>query len=220
VPSAVRVLMADDHPAVLAGMKTLVASDPNLQLVGEAGDGPSALALARTLRPNVTVLDLSMPGMNGIEVTAALRTELPGCRVMILSVHEDAGYLRQSLASGAFGYVLKRSAADHLVPAIHAVAAGEAYVDPAIAGKLAVAAEREAPPIVQRLPARLNEPESAVLHLVAAGHSNKQVALRLNLSLRSTEALRSRAMAKVGLRSRVELVRFARAQGWLAEDGE
>jgi DNA-binding NarL/FixJ family response regulator len=212
--------MADDHPAVLAGMKTLVAADPDLQLVGEASDGHAALQLARSLRPNVTVLDLSMPGMNGIEVTAALRTELPGCHTMILSVHEDAGYLRQSLASGAFGYVLKRSAADHLVPAIHAVAAGGAYLDPAIAGKLHGTTAHDAAPMVARLSAVLSQAETAVLHLVAAGHSDRQIALRLNLSMRSIEGHRSRAMAKLGIRTRVELVRYARAQGWSADSGE
>lgn len=215
--SVVRVLMADNHPAVLAGMTRLVAADPNLQVVGEASDGTAAVALARRLLPNVTVLDLSMPGMNGLEVTAVLRAELPDCRAMIVSVHEDAGYVRQSLASGALGYVLKRSAADHLVRAIHTVAAGEPYVDPALAGRLDGAGDHALAPVVVPAPAVLTEAESAVLRLLAAGYSNKQVAQQLRLSLRSTEAHRARAMASLGIRTRVELVRHAGAQGWLAD---
>ena len=140
-----RVLMADDHPIVLAGMKALVAADPELNIVGEARDGRTALQLAKDLRPDAAVLDIGMPGLNGLEVALALRTEAPEIRVIILTVHEDRAYLRQLLEAGVSAYLLKRSAAEELVRAIHAVAEGGLYLDPAIAGKVVGAAARSTP---------------------------------------------------------------------------
>ena len=131
-----RVLMADDHPIVLAGMKALVAADPDLDIVGEARDGRTALQLAKELQPDAAVLDIGMPGLNGLEVAQAMRTETPDTRVIILTVHEDRAYLRQLLEAGVSAYLLKRSAAEELVRAIHAVAAGGLYLDPAVAGKV------------------------------------------------------------------------------------
>jgi DNA-binding NarL/FixJ family response regulator len=133
--TVLRILMADDHPIVLAGLKALVQADPGLEIVGEARDGRTAQRLALSLRPDVIVMDISMPEMNGVEVARALLAEQPGPRILMLTVHEDRATLRQLLDLGVAGYLVKRSAADELPRAIRAVAAGGTYLDPAIAGK-------------------------------------------------------------------------------------
>ena len=212
-----RVFLIDDHPVVLAGMAALVAADAALEVVGEARDGRIALRLMAELQPDVAVLDLSLPGLNGVEVARQLRVECPHCRVLALTVHEDGAYLRQLLELGAAGYVLKRSAAEELIRAIHAVAAGGIYLDPAIAGRaVGVApprpAENDAPAT-----AELSEREMEVLRLTAAGHSNKIIAGRLHIGVKTVDTYKARFMAKLGFRSRVEVVRYALGKGWLNE---
>lgn len=210
-----RVLMIDDHPVVLAGLKALVEADPDFCIVGEARDGRNGLRLARQLLPQVVVLDVSMPEMNGLEVAAALLAEQPECRVLVLTVHEDRAYLRQLMEAGVSGYLLKRSASDELIRALHAVVAGGIYLDPAVAGKV-VGRPGRAPSQAQ--PGRaseLSERENDVLRLVAGGHSNKEISARLNISVKTVETYKARAMEKLGYRSRVELVRYAAEQGWL-----
>ena len=131
-----RVLMVDDHPVVLAGLKALVEADADFEVVGNARDGRTALRLAKQLLPDVVVLDISMPEMNGIEVATALLAERPECRVLVLTVHDDRAYLRQLVEAGVSGYLLKRSASDELIRALHAVVSGGMYLDPAVAGKV------------------------------------------------------------------------------------
>ena len=213
----IRVLMADDHPIVLAGMKALVAADPQLEIVGEANDGRTALQLARELRPDAAVLDISMPGLNGVELAIALRRDVPATRILILTVHEDRAYLRQMLEAGVSAYLLKRSAADDLVRAIHAVAAGGVYLDPAVAGKVVGANTRHSTGGHLGDPAELSEREAEVVRLVAAGHSSKEIASILTISVKTVETYKARAMEKLGFGSRVELVGYALSQGWLAK---
>ena len=213
----VRVLMADDHPILLAGLQALVGADPGLCIVGEARDGRTALRLALELRPDVVVLDISMPEMNGIEVTKALRAAWPECRILVLTVHEDRAYLWQLLEAGVAGFLLKRSAADELPRAIRAIRDGGVYLDPAVAGQVV---GRVAPGVQRSRAAgggELSERETEVLHGVARGHSNKEIAARCNISIKTVETYKSRALEKLGLRSRAELVRHAAEQGWLAE---
>jgi DNA-binding NarL/FixJ family response regulator len=216
-PTPLRVLMVDDHPVVLAGLKALVEADPDFQLVGEARDGRTALRLAQQLLPDVMVLDISMPEMNGIEVATALLTEQPACRVLVLTVHEDRAYLRQLVEAGVSGYLLKRSASDELIRALHAVASGGMYLDPAIAGKVVGRAARSSANLQPGRAAELSERETDVLRLVAGGHSNKEISARLNISVKTVETYKARAMEKLGYRSRVEVVRYAADQGWLRE---
>ncbi len=213
---ALRILMADDHPIVLAGLKALVQADPGLQIVGEARDGRSTLRLASLLHPDVVVLDLSMPEMNGAEVNRALLTEQPGCRILVLTVHEDRATLRQLLDLGVAGYLVKRSAADDLIRAIHAVAAGGTYLDPAIAGKV-VGGGQSATRAQGENGAELSERETDVLRLIANGHSNKEISARLAISVKTIETYKARAMEKLGFKTRVDVVRFAAAKGWLPE---
>lgn len=210
-----RVLLADDHPIVLEGMKALVTADPGLEVIGEAQDGHTALRLATELKPDIAIIDISMPGLNGISVTQMLRTACPTCKVLILTVHEDSSYLRQLLEIGISGYILKRSASEELIRAIVAVASGGLYLDPAIAGK-AVAVR---PPRIDDAevvdPVDLSAREIEVLRLTASGHSNKSMAGELNISVKTVETYKARAMEKLGFKTRVELVRFVLGQGWL-----
>jgi DNA-binding NarL/FixJ family response regulator len=209
--------MADDHPVVLAGLKALVGADPDFAIVGEARDGRTALRLAMQLTPDVVVLDISLPEMNGIELAAALRSERPDCRILVLTVHEERAYLRQLLELGVGGYLLKRSAADELSRAIRAVAAGGVYLDPAIAGKAVGGLGRVRGPSQSGEAAELSDRESDVLRMVASGHSNKAISARLSISVKTVETYKARAMGKLGFHSRVELVRYAADQGWLRE---
>lgn len=211
---AVRILLVDDHPIVLAGVKALVMTDPDVEVVGEAFDARSGLRLAVELAPDIVVLDISLPDLNGVKVAERLRNECPNCKILVLTVHEDRGYLRQLLHVGISGYLLKRSATTELGRAIAAVAAGGLYLDPAVAG---MAIELSAPraPDVQGN-ADLSQREIEVLKLAACGHSNKSAAALLGIGVKSAETYKARAMEKLGFRTRVELVRFAVSQGWLA----
>jgi DNA-binding NarL/FixJ family response regulator len=216
-PAPLRVLMADDHPIVLAGMKALVATDPELDIIGEARDGRVALELAKELRPDAAVLDIGMPGLNGLEVALALRTEAPEIRVIILTVHEDRAYLRQALEAGVSAYLLKRSAAEELVRAIHAVAEGGLYLDPAVAGKVVGTAPRSTPNTAFGAPADLSERETEVLRLLAEGHTSKEISSRLSISVKTVETYKARAMDKLGFKTRVDVVRYAASRGWLRD---
>jgi DNA-binding NarL/FixJ family response regulator len=182
-------------------------------VVGEAADGPAAVRLANELDPDVAVVDVSMPGLGGAEATAQMREARPDRKVVALTVHEDPGYLRLMLDAGATGYVLKRSAAAELVRAVRAVAAGGAYTDPALAagGPGRAGAELRAGG-----DAGLSEREEEVVRLIALGYGNKQVAARLKVSAKTVETYKARSLEKLGIRSRVEVVRFAVRQGWLA----
>jgi DNA-binding NarL/FixJ family response regulator len=214
-----RVFLADDHPVVLEGMKMLVKADPGLELVGDASDGPTVLALAIPLQPDVVVLDLSMPGMHGSEVAKALLTASPHSRILILTVHEDGAYLRQLLQLGVAGYVLKRSATDELRRGIHAVGAGGIYLDPAIAGR-AIGLEPAPAPVGVVEPSvadSLSHREVEVLRLTAMGYSNKEIATKMEIGVKTVDTYKARAMAKLGFQSRVEVVRFALAQAWLTD---
>src|SRR5262249_26012180 len=179
----IRIMIVDDHPLVLAGLRALVQNDPAIDLVGEATDGPLAVQLAIERKPDVIVLDLSLPGMSSIRVAQALRLQLPGCRIIVLSVHEDRAYLRRVLEIGISGYVLKRSAPQELIAAVRAVAAGGTYFDAAIAGLIVGRAEQSGSDIAAELSAR----EAEVLQLAAAGYTNREVSSRLRVSVKTIE---------------------------------
>jgi DNA-binding NarL/FixJ family response regulator len=211
-----RVFLVDDHPVVLDGIRALVRADPGFELVGDAVGGLSALRHAAELQPDIAVLDLSMRGLNGLEVVAALLAACPVTRVIVLTAHENGAYLRQLLALGILGYVLKRSDTGELGRAIHAVAAGGIYLDPAIAAQ----ADGLGPYLEQAATATgtgadLSAREIEVLRLAAAGHSNKVIAATLRIGVKSVDTYKARAMLKRGFQSRVDLIRFALAKGWL-----
>jgi DNA-binding NarL/FixJ family response regulator len=210
------VFLADDHAVVREGLKALINAQATMGVVGEAADGLLACELIPPLQPDVVVMDVSMPGLSGSQATARLRVECPAARVLALTVHEDKGYLRQLLAAGASGYVLKRAAPEELITAIRAVAAGGVYLDPGMAAKV-VGGFARAPAGTPPAGGELSERESEVARQTAAGHSNKEIAARLELSVKTVETYRARAMEKLGLQSRVGLVRYAVQQGWLQE---
>jgi DNA-binding NarL/FixJ family response regulator len=212
-----RIFLADDHEVVRAGLKTLVDAQSDMMVVGEASDGQSALEQTCNCAADVVIMDISMPQLNGTAATAQLRQQCPNIKVLALSVHEDTGYVRKLLEAGASGYVLKRSAADTLIQAIRMVAAGGVYLDPAIAGK--VVGSLLGKPVVVGDPtaAELSERETDVVRLIAQGYSNKEIAIQLNLSVKTVETYKARAMEKIGLDSRVAIVRYALQRGWLQE---
>ncbi len=213
-----RILLADDHETIRDGLKLLVNSQPDMEVIGEADNGRVAVQLALELKPDVVVMDVSMPELNGLQATQRLKQKCPQVKVLPLTRHTDDGYLHQLLQAGASGYVLKQSKSAELLRAIRAVAAGQTYLDPAITEKAITQirsgrqAARGATPN-----ANLSEREAEVLRLIALGHINKEVAARLDLSVKTVEAHKANGMRKMGMRSRVDLVRYALLQGWLRE---
>lgn len=208
-----RILLADDHAVVRHGLKALIQAEPDLKLIGEAADGETAFQEAVRLRPDVVVMDISMSRLSGAEATRRLKNTCPEIRVVALTAHEESGYVRQLLEAGATGYVLKRAAAHDLIQAIRTVAAGGVYLDPAVAGRVV---EEYVGPKSAVPEAELSGREGNVLRLLAQGYSNKEIAAQLELSVKTVETYKARAMEKLGLASRVDLVRYAMQQGWLA----
>ena len=212
----IRIVLADDHPIVLDGLRNLIRAEPDFELVGEAASGLSALKIIREQRPDVAVLDISMPELNGIVLSRRLDGEMPALRLLILTLHEDRAYLNQALEAGVRGYVLKRSAVENLVQAIRAVLVGGLYIDPAIVGRVF-----ESKQINKRLAARkgvapaLTDREADVLKMAALGFTNKEIASRLDVGVKSIETYKARGLEKLGLKTRAELVRYASGQGWL-----
>ena len=211
----IRILLADDHTVLRAGLRALLAGQCDLEVIGEASDGAEAIRLAQTLHPDVVVMDIGMPGVNGIDATARIKRELPGVKVLILSMHDDQGYLRQVLRAGASGYVLKRAADTELLAAIRAAARGEVFLDPAMAK--ALVEEVVQPSRSSAAEPVLSDREREVLRLLAYGHTNQQVADRLCIGVKSVETYKARLMEKLGLKGRAELVRYALQHGILKD---
>ncbi len=213
-----RVFIADDHAFVLEGLKAKVNAQPDMAVIGEATDGRTAVQKVQELLPDVVVMDFSLPVLDGAAATQEIKRLCPQVRVIALTVHEDRVYLRQLLEAGASGYVVKRSAAEDLIRAIQIVAAGGVYLDPAIGDKVIGGYIGRQPLKGQMLGQELSEREVEVVRLIARGFANKEIASQLNLSVKTVETYRARAMEKLGLNSRADLVRYASLQGWLAHD--
>jgi len=211
----IRILLADDHAVLRAGLRALLAAQGDLEVVGEASEGAEAIRLCQALRPDVVVMDIGMPGVSGIDATARIKRDLPGTKVLILSMHDDRGYLRQVLRVGASGYVLKKAADTELLAAIRAAARGELFLDPTLAK--ALVDEVMAPRVAGTEPPALSDREREVLRLLAHGHTNQQVADRLCISVKSVETYKARLMEKLGLKGRAELVRHALQHGLLKD---
>jgi len=214
--TATRIVLADDHPIVLDGLRNLLCKEADFELVGEAASGLAALKVIRDKRPDIAVLDISMPELNGIALSRRLAGELPELRVLVLTLHEDRAYLNQALEAGVRGYVLKRSAVENLVQAIRAVLVGGVYVDPAIVGRVFDGSRANIRPSANRsIAPALTEREADVLKMAALGFTNKEIASRLDVGVKSVETYKARGLEKLGLKTRAELVRYASAQGWL-----
>jgi two-component system, NarL family, response regulator NreC len=210
----IRVLLADDHTLIRAGLRMVVAAQPDLTVVGEAGDGRQAVAMAQNLKPDVVVMDIGMPGLNGIEAARQIRAALPETQVVMLSMHSDEAYVLRALKAGAKAYLLKDSAEPDLARAIRAAAAGKSFFSPAV-GKVLLedymrAMERSgAEDSYEVLSAR----EREILQLVAEGHSSKEIADMLHLSVYTVETHRARLMQKLNLRGTPELILYAVRKG-------
>jgi DNA-binding NarL/FixJ family response regulator len=210
-----RIMLADDHETVREGLKMIVNAQDDMEVVGFAGDGREAVARAQELLPDVLVLDISMPKLNGLKATEKLSEVCPQVKVLTLSRHADDGYIRELLAAGACAYVLKQSAPSELIHAIRAVAAGGKYIDPKLTAKVVDSYGDR----VSRGEAKgiLTDRESEVLRLIALGYSNKEIGARLSLSVKTIEVHKANAMRRLNMRSRIDLVRYAIFQGWLQD---
>jgi DNA-binding NarL/FixJ family response regulator len=210
--SVVRILLADDHAMLRDGVRMVLEAHPGFEVVGTADNGVEAVALAHSLQPDIAVLDVAMPVLNGLDATREIRAGCPDTEIVILSMHEGEDYLREALRAGAAGYVLKRAAAKELVGAIQAVQRGESYLDPALTRTLISDYVRK----VDRtdMPAdALTERQLEVLKLVAEGLTNRQIAARLNISIKTVQSHRANLMDKLDLHDRTELVRYAIRRG-------
>lgn len=201
----IRILLADDHAVVRQGFKMILAAQPDMEIVGEAGNGREALDLAGQLQPDVIVMDVAMPELNGIEATRRLSDLSPRTRVLALSMHKDSVYVREILRAGARGYLLKDSIASDLLAAVRAVARGEGYLSPGVSDAVLNDYRRHVTDPIDLLTSR----EREVLQMIAEGKTNKEIATVLNLSVYTVDAHRGRIMEKLNLHSVNELVRFA-----------
>ena len=215
--STLRILLADDHAMMREGLRSLVNAQADMEVVGEAGDGRAALLKARELQPDVVVMDISMPELNGIQATERLKGCCRKAKVLALTAYDDGGYLRQLLEAGASGYVLKRAAAEELVKAIRVVAAGGVYLDPALAGRVVSGYIGRKRLRGEAQNTELSEREEEVMRLVAWGYTNKEVAAYLNISVKTVETHKTNLMEKLDLKGRADIVRYALRQGWLRE---
>jgi two-component system, NarL family, response regulator NreC len=209
-----RILLADDHVTMRHGLRLLIDGETDMKVIAEASDGHAAIEKAISLKPDVIVMDISMPGMNGLVATRALKQYLPGVAIVTLTRHGDDAYLQELLRAGASGYVLKQSAPTELLQAIRAAAAGGQYLDSTLTARVTARVLGRADK-VKGPAATLSERESEVLRLIASGYSNKEIARQLSLSVKTVEAHKANAMRKLGLGGRIDIVKYAVLQGWL-----
>ena len=203
----IRILIAEDHGVLRAGLRALLNNELDMEVVGEAEDGNQVVSLAERLDPDVVIMDISMPGQDGLEATRQILESQPDRRVLLLTVHEDSSLMRAALDNGAAGYILKRAVESELIDAIRAVQRGELYIHPAMTRAL-LDEPRESQPL-QGQDATLTQREVEVLKYIAEGYTNRQIADLLSISIRTVESHRANLMDKLDLHSRVELVRYA-----------
>ena len=208
----IRVLLVDDHETVREGLRLLVNAQSDMTVVGDAGDGRSAIDGAAALAPDVVVLDLTMPGMNGLAAAKALKASSSHTAIVALTRHDDDAFVQELVAAGAAGYVLKQSPSTELLRAIRAAATGGRYLDPGLPSP-----EYPRDPRRRATTPPVSERELDVLRLVAVGHSNKEIAARLEISVKTVEVHKANAMRKLNLRGRTDVVRYAVLSGWLSD---
>jgi two-component system response regulator NreC len=216
--SKLRILLADDHVVVRDGLKALVNAQPDMEVIGEAKDGRDAWHKIVELLPDVAVVDVSMPDLNGIQATEKVKRECPQVKVLALTAYKDRGYLDQLLKVGASGYMLKSSAAEDLIKAIHNVSVGRIYIDRELTDEITDSYVRMQGPRGALRHKDLTDREEQVLRLIAQGYSNKEIAAQLNISVKTVESHKANLMDKLDFRSRAEVVRYAVRQGWLHDN--
>jgi DNA-binding NarL/FixJ family response regulator len=215
----IRVIIAEDHETVREGLKLIINTQPDMEVTGEAGNGRDAVRLAKELAPDVLLMDVSMPELNGLKAAAQLKRVAPDIKILTLTRHTDQAYLQELLEAGVSGYVLKQSAATDLIRAVRAVAAGDNYLDPAMTGKIfSNYVEKSSKLRGATRGAALTERERDVLRQIAWGYSNKEIAERLDISIKTVEAHKANALKKLDMQSRIDIVRYAVLQGWLQDN--
>ncbi len=214
----IRVLIAEDHQTVREGVKLLVNAQPDMAVIGEAGDGEIAIEKVAELNPDILLMDISMPNLNGLKATGRLRRLYPHLKILILTRHTDDGYLQQLLSAGANGYVLKQSAPTELVTAIRTIAGGNAYLDPCLTRKVMGGYVNRSASMRGENKGDVTDRENEVLRLIALGYSNQEIGTKLDLSIKTIETHKSNAMRKLGISSRIDIVRYAILQNWLQDN--
>lgn len=210
-----RIFLADDHAVLRDGLKALVNAQADMEVVGEAENGRAAWVKVKELLPDVVVMDISMPELNGVQATEILKRECPQVKVLALTAYKDKAYLDQLLKVGALGYVLKMSAAKELIEALRVVAAGDVYVDQEMSEKIAEGYVRDQFLKGATRQRELTSREEQVMRLIAQGYANKEIASQLQISVKTVESHKTNVMEKLELTSRTEIVRYAVRQGWL-----
>lgn len=209
-----RVVIADDHAVVRAGLRALIHDEIGLDLIGEAAGGFEAIELVEKNQPDVLVLDISMPDLDGISVTRKLKPNFPDLCILILTLHEDEAMLKEAIKAGASGYILKRAAESELISAIQVILRGDMYVDPSMLRSL-LGESKPASPQQETPVESLTPRETDILKLIVGGYTNRQIGEHLNISIRTVEGHRANISDKLGLHSRLELVRYARQHGMI-----
>ena len=212
-----RIILAEDHNTVREGIKLLINSQSDMEVIAEAANGEDAVKITRRLVPDILVMDISMPELNGLKAARRLNQNCPDVKILTLTRHTDSSYLQQIIEAGACGYVLKQSAPSELIRAIRTVAEGNKYLDPQITNKVlgSYAGRGSLRGVIKK---DLTDREQEALRLIAWGYSNKEIAAKMNISVKTVEAHKTNAMRKKDMRSRIDIVRYAILQGWLQEN--
>jgi len=204
----IKIILADDHRIVREGIRSLLEKSDNLEVIAEAENGREAVQMAKELNPDVILMDIAMPQLNGLEATLQIKRDCPDVKVLALTIHEDEEYIRQMLASGAMGYITKYAATEELVQAVETVHKGEMVLSPAIT-RLVVEDYLRWADVQQENPDKLTPREREVLQLIAEGHKNKEISDILKISIKTVKAHRNNLMQKLDLHSQGELIRYA-----------
>jgi DNA-binding NarL/FixJ family response regulator len=212
----IRVVIAEDHATVRGAFKMLLDAVPDIDVIGEAANGEEAVDMARRFDPDVVLMDIAMPGLNGAQATRRVKASVPSTKVLVLTRHDEDGYLRKLFEEGADGYVLKQSSASVLIDAVRQVSAGNSFLDPSLTKNVmsGMTEHRSDPAEMKNLSPR----ETSVLQLVAFGYSIKEIAKQLNLGTKTVESAKSSAVRKLGISTRVEIVRYAVHCGWMHDN--
>lgn len=214
----IRIIIAEDHETIREGLRMLIDAQADFEVVGEAADGSAAVKLAKKLKPDVLIMDVSMPELNGLKAMIKIKEILPEIKILTLTRHKSDAYLQALLRAGSSGYVLKQSSSAELIRAVRAVAAGDKYLDPSITENVIgrYTSRSQSPGIASK--ETLTDRETEVIRLIAWGYSNKEIAARLQISVKTVEAHKANSMRKLDMKSRIDIVRYAILQNWLIDN--
>jgi DNA-binding NarL/FixJ family response regulator len=213
-----QILLVDDHEIVREGVKLLVNSQTDMKVVGEAANGEIAIKKTGDLHPDIVLMDVSMPELNGMKATRRIRRLYPNVKILTLTRHTDDGYLQQLIQAGANGYILKQSAPNELINAIRVIGEGKSYLDPALTEKVMGGYIRQSTALSNAEKIQITDREAEIIRYIAWGYSNKEIAERLQLSVKTIEAHKANSMKKLGIKSRIDIVRYAILQGWMEDN--